>query len=227
MNFACIVVCDFEYEVTAGDLPNVLCMCAHVLDERLEHVRTIRLWRDDFDTAPPFDIGPDSLFVAYSAWAEMTCFHVLGWKFPTHIFDQHTAYLAASNILLPYNPDEVRKKPPKSLIAACRAYGLSGWESMSKGTIAQDIGEGRWQAHGREAVFDYCEEDVRMSVRLLRAQLRPLQNSHNHVLLPAADVARVIWWSNYSAKAIALIQCIWSPRRPAAVPWGRRPFDCA
>ena len=48
-------------------------------------------------SAPPFDIGPDSLFVAYSAWAEMTCFKVLGWKFPEHIFDQHTAYLAASN----------------------------------------------------------------------------------------------------------------------------------
>ena len=57
----------------------------------------------------PFEAGPDTLFVAYSAWAEMTCFKVLGWKFPTHIFDQHTAYLAASNILL------LRKKPRKRL----------------------------------------------------------------------------------------------------------------
>jgi hypothetical protein len=45
----------------------------------------------------------------------MTCFKVLCWEFPTHIFDQHTAYLAASNILVPYNPNEVRKRPRKGL----------------------------------------------------------------------------------------------------------------
>jgi hypothetical protein len=69
-----------------------------------------------------FDTGPDALFVAYSAWAEMTCFITLGWNFPEHIFDLHTAYLAASNVLLPYNPDEVRKRQEKGLGAACRAY---------------------------------------------------------------------------------------------------------
>ena len=84
----------------------MLCMVAYVLNENLQHVRTIRMWRGDFGTAPPFDVGPDTLFVAYSAWAEMTCFKVLGWQFPVHIFDLHTAYLAASNVLLPYNPDE-------------------------------------------------------------------------------------------------------------------------
>ena len=49
--------------------------------------------------------------------------------------------------------------------------------------------------------YDYCEEDVRASAQLLlRAQLcgRPG--------LPAANVERVLHWSNYSAKAIAQIQ---------------------
>src|SRR5215475_6079436 len=64
------------------------------------------MWRGEFGPAPPFDVGSNTLFVAYTAWAEMTCFMTLGWKFPTHIFDLHTAYLAASNILLPYDPDE-------------------------------------------------------------------------------------------------------------------------
>ena len=90
-------------------ISRALCMVAYVLDENLRHVHTIRLWRGEFGSAPPFDVGPDALFVAYSAWAEMTCFKVLGWPFPAHIFDQHTAYLATSNILLPYNPDEVRR----------------------------------------------------------------------------------------------------------------------
>jgi DNA polymerase I len=198
-HFEHVVVADFEYEVSEGDLPVVLCMVAYVLDENLRHVRTIRRWRGEFGRMPPFDIGPDTLFVAYSAWAEMTCFQVLGWRFPVHIFDQHTAYLAASNLLLPYDPDAKRKRQSKKLPDACRAYGIEGWEHMDKGTIAKDIGEGRWRDHGQQAVFTYCEEDVRKSVELLRAQVRGCW-------LAPVSVPHVLHWSNYSAKAIALIQ---------------------
>jgi hypothetical protein len=199
-HFATIVVCDFEYEVADGELPNVLCMVAHVLDQNLRHVRTIRLWRGEFGATQPFDLGSDTLFVAYSAWAELTCFMTLGWKFPEHIFDLHTAYLAASNVLLPHDPDEVRKKPRKRLADACRAYGIPGWEQINKDVIARDIGEGRWRDHGQDAVYEYCEEDVRASALLLRHQLcgRPG--------LPPADVARVLHWSNYSAKVVTQIQ---------------------
>ena len=166
--FSQVVVCDFEYETSggefnlvAGDLPKVLCIVVHVLDENLQHVRTIKQWRGEFGSYPPFDIGDDTLFVAYSAWAEMTCFLTLGWDFPKHIFDQHTAYLAASNVLLPHNPDEIRRRPRKRLPNACRAYGVAGWEKIDKEVIAKDIGEGRWHDHGQDAVYNYCEEDVR------------------------------------------------------------------
>jgi hypothetical protein len=149
-HFITINVCDFEYETSggeynlvAGDLPRVLCMVVRVLNENLQHVRTIRRWRGEFGKAPPFDIGPNALFVAYSAQAELTCFLTLGWKFPVHVFDQHTAYLAAGNILLPYNPDEVRKRQRKRLSDACRAYAIEGWEQIDKETISKDIGEGR------------------------------------------------------------------------------------
>src|SRR5258708_4094310 len=205
-NFTTVVVVDFEYEIDDNNLPNVLCMVAHVLNENLQHVRTIRMWRGEFGKTPPFDIGDDTLFVAYSAWAEMTCFMGLGWKFPAHIFDLHTAYLAASNVLLPYNSDEERKKQRKRLSDACRTCGISGWEHIDKEEIAKAIGEGRWRDCGQEAVFDYCEEDVRMSVRLLRAQLRRHCDDTGRILLPAADVPRVLHWSNYIAKAVAQIQ---------------------
>jgi len=170
--FTTINIVDFEYEIDDGDLPRVLCMVVYVLDSHLRHIRTIRLWRGDFGKTPPFDIGPDALFVAYSAWAELTCFMVLGWTFPAHVYDLHTAYLAASNILLPHEPDETRKRPRKRLSDACRAYGVEGWERIDKEAMAKDIGEGRWRKYGRKRVLEYCEEDVKASAELLRRQLR-------------------------------------------------------
>jgi DNA polymerase I len=198
--FETIAVVDFEYEVDDGELLVVLCMVAYVLNASLQHVRTIRLWRGEFGSTTPFDIGENTLFVAYSAWAELTCFLTLGWTFPKHVFDLHTAYLAASNVLLPYNPDEKREKPRKRLSDACRAYGIEGWERIEKEAISKAIGEGRWRDYGKDAVLEYCEEDVRASTLLLRLQLGC------HGSLPAADVPRVLHWSNYSAKAVAQIQ---------------------
>jgi DNA polymerase I len=200
-NFKTVNVVDFEYEIEDGDLPDVLCMVCYVLDENLRHVDTIRLWRGEFGNEAPFDIGRDALFVAYSAWAELTCFLVLGWPFPEHVFDLHTAYLAQTNILLPYNPDEVRKRQSKRLPDACRSFGIEGWERIEKDVIAKDIGEGRWRLHGQSAVYKYCEEDVKMSAALLRRQLRGRGN-----WLPPADVSLILHWSNYSSKAVAQIQ---------------------
>jgi hypothetical protein len=205
-HFTTINVVDFEYEIEAGGLPRVLCMVVWVLNENLQQVHAIRMWRGEFGSTAPFDIGPDTLFVAYSAWAEMTCFIVLGWPFPIHVFDLHTAYLAASNILLPHGPDEVRKRPRKGLSDACRAYGIDGWENIDKPVIAKAIAEGRWREYGKQAVLDYCEEDVKNSVKLLRAQLRCYCDQSGRTLLPAADVPHVLHWSNYSAKAVARIQ---------------------
>ena len=180
-------------------------MVVYVLDENLRHVDTIRRWRGEFGSTPPFDIGPDTLVVGYSLWAEMTCFLVLGWRFPMHVFDLHTAFFSISNILLPYNPDEVRKKPRKGLSYACRAYGIEGWEKIDKPDIAKAIGEGRWREYGHPAVFDYCEEDVRDSAELLRRQLSGYRN------FTPIDPQRVMHWSEYRAKTVARIQAAGMP----------------
>jgi DNA polymerase-1 len=124
----------------------------------------------------------------------------LGWKFPVHVFDQHTAYLAASNILLPYNPDEMRKRQRKRLPDACRAYKIEGWEQIDKETMSKDIGEGRWRDYRQDLVFEYCEEDVKKSTELLIKQLR------GHGKLQRASVEHVLHWSNYSAKVVSQIQ---------------------
>src|SRR6478672_1600942 len=141
-------------------------MVAAVLNDRLEAVRVIKQWHGEFGSAPPFDIGDNSLFVGYAAApAELACFLALGWQFPVHVFDQHTAYLASSNLLLPHSDE--KKKVGKALKDACHAYGLEGWHGIEKDNIRTAIGEGRWREYGKEAVLDYCEEDVRVSVELL------------------------------------------------------------
>jgi DNA polymerase I len=198
--FRTVVVVDFEYEVDDGDLPRVLCMVAYVLDANLQHVSTVRRWRGEFGPTPPFPIDHDTLVVGYSLWAELTCFLVLGWKFPMHVYDLHTAYLAITNILLPYEPDEVRKKPRKRLSDACRSYGIEGWEGLDKPELAKAIGEGRWHVYGREVVLQYCEEDVRMSAALLRRQVSGYERR-----LPI-NPGLVMHWSEYSAKTVARIQ---------------------
>ena len=117
-----------------------------------------------------------------------------------HVYDLHTAYLATSNILLPHDPDERRKKERKRLSYACRAYGIEGWEMIDKPEMAKAIGEGRWREYGREAVLDYCEEDMRNSAELLRRQLA------GHDYRAPVDPELVMRWSDYCAKTVARIQ---------------------
>ena len=171
-HFTKIAVIDTEYEIDDGGLPNLLCMVVYWLDANLRLVKVVRYWRGEFPTKSPFDDGV--LVVAFSGWAELTCFMQPSpnWEFPRHIFDLHTAYLATSNILLPHDPDNKRKRERCNLAAACRAFGIAGWENINKPAIAEAIGQGRWREFGKDAVLNYCEEDVRNSTKLLRAMLR-------------------------------------------------------
>ena len=68
--------CDFEYSGADGDIPTPACMVAR----EARSGRTFRIWQDELVglTAPPFDTGPNALFVAYYASAEVGCFLALG-----------------------------------------------------------------------------------------------------------------------------------------------------
>ena len=154
---------------------------------------------------PPFDIGPDTLFVAYTAWAEMTCFMVLGWQIPrahlrpAHRLPRRQQYPAA---VQSGRSAKATAQAPVRRLPRLRNRGLG---EHRQGDDRQRYRQGRWRDYGQEHVFEYCEEDVRKSVQLLRAQLRR-HSIAGRTVLPAADVPRVLHWSNYSAKAVAQIQ---------------------
>ncbi len=130
----------------------------------------------------------------------MTCFKALGWSF-RHTFSTCTPPISRpATCLLPYNPDEKRKKPRKRLPDACRAYGIDGWENIDKEEIAKDIGEGHWQIYGTRNVLPL--------LRRRRAHVGcdfcagMCAGQRLAILLPAIDVERVLHWSNYSAKSL-------------------------
>ena len=200
-HFSQIVVCDFEYEIQPGGLPD-LALHGRVCAERNPSARTHHPTCGAASSASSRRSTSAQTHCSSptSAWAELTCFMTLGWQFPQHVFDLHTAYLSVSNILLPYEPELKRMKPRKGLADACHAYSIEGWQFIEKKTMAEDIGNGLWEKYGKQAVLDYCEEDVKKSAELMRAMLRPDRNTLK------VDVQRVMFWSEYSAKAVAQIQ---------------------
>ena len=48
----------------------------------------------------PFDIGPQSLFVAYYVPAEMGCFIPLGWPMPQYVLDLYVEHRVETNGLI-------------------------------------------------------------------------------------------------------------------------------
>ncbi len=86
---------DFEYREDDNHLPVPVSLFAF---ER--HSETALFFRRDQLLKlkqAPFDVGPDSLIVAYAANAEMSCFLVLGWPFPVNILDLYVETIAAIN----------------------------------------------------------------------------------------------------------------------------------
>src|SRR5215470_1214610 len=88
-----VVVVDFEFAITPGDRPEPVCLVAH----ELRSGRRFRIWRGQFGPMPPYATGPDVLFLAYYASAELGCYRVLGWRMPERILDPFTEFRARTN----------------------------------------------------------------------------------------------------------------------------------
>jgi hypothetical protein len=137
--------------------------------------RTIRLWLDGEPVSqwPPFSLGPDTLFVAFFASAEMGCFLVLGWSMPTYVLDLYVEF--KRHIC---GRDGEPGKP--SLIYALDHYGLDSLEATEKEEMRRLATRGSpYTDAEREALITYCEADVSALIRLLPRMLP-------HIDLPRA-----------------------------------------
>jgi DNA polymerase I len=90
-----IILCDTEYEFAGveSNLPRPVCVVA----KDYTTSREWRLRRGEFGTTPPFPTGPEDLFVAFYASAEIGVFDVLGWPHPQRILDLFTEFRNLTN----------------------------------------------------------------------------------------------------------------------------------
>src|SRR6266581_3747467 len=92
-----IVVADFEFITTPGNRPVPVCLVAH----ELHSGRRFRVWQDQLGPAPPYATGPDVLFIAYYASAELGCHLALGWPVPQRVLDLFTEFRNHTNGIPP------------------------------------------------------------------------------------------------------------------------------
>jgi DNA polymerase I-like protein with 3'-5' exonuclease and polymerase domains len=175
-----VIAADFEFEFGGndGNIPRPVCMVA----KDLRTGTTWRLWRDEL-SAPPFSTGPDTLFVAFYASAELGCFRALGWPMPARVLDLFTEYRQLINGV----------SANRSLLSALHHFGLNAMEATAKaGMIELILAGGPWSAKQRADILDYCAEDVAALERLLPA------------MLPNIDLPRALLRGRYMAAVSAM-----------------------
>ena len=175
---------DFEFSAPPGDRQRVICMVAR----EFKTGETLRIWEDELETMadPPFSAGPDALYVAYYASAEMGCHLSLGWLMPENLLDLFTEFRNLRNGI--YVPSGY------GLLGALIYYGLETIEAAEKKEM-QDLAlrGGPWTSGEKQALLDYCESDVVALDSLLPK------------MLPDIDVERALLRARYM-KAAAKIE---------------------
>lgn len=176
MKFRAIWFCDFEYGCVPGALPEPRCLVAR----ELHSGRLVRLWRDALPAQPPFDLGPDTLFVAYFASAELSCFLRLGWPFPVNVLDLYVEFRWLTSGL--------SVTCGHGLLGALAYFGLDGLAADEKETLRQlALRDGEYTAEEKQVLLTYCQSDVDALARLWPA------------MAPRLDLPRALLRGRYMA----------------------------
>ena len=86
---------DFEFMCPPGERPTPLCL----VGREFRSGKLLRVWLDDSTDPPtcPIPTGPDVLFVAFYASAELGCYLVLGWPIPCRVVDLYCEFRNLTN----------------------------------------------------------------------------------------------------------------------------------
>jgi DNA polymerase I len=176
-----VVVVDFEFTALPGERPGPICLVAH----ELRSGRRFRLWHNQLGPAPPYATGPDVLFVAFYASAELGCYRMLGWPMPERVLDLFVEFRDRTNGL--------PTPAGSSLLGALTYFGLDAMGVAEKREMQEAIGSGTWRGRFTpEEIVDYCGMDIEALARLL------------FVMLPRLDLSRALLRGRYMAAAAVM-----------------------
>jgi hypothetical protein len=170
---------DYEFTAPDGNKPVPLCLVAR----DLKTGELVRHWLDGgAPVSPPFDTGPDNLFVAYYSSAEWGCHLAMGWPMPTRVLDLCVEFKClTSGLPVPAG---------RGLLGALVYYGLDGIDAVDKAEMRQLAKRGgEYSEAERMALLDYCQTDVDALARLLP------------VMLPRIDFPRALLRGRYMVAA--------------------------
>ena len=183
-----VVVADFEFTTIPGERPGPVCLVAR----ELRSGRRFRIFEGQFGPAPPYATGPDVLFVAFYASADLGCYRGLGWPMPERILDPFIEFRNRTN--MGSKVDQAQRTPSGAgLLAALAYFGLDTMDATEKVELQKAIGSDTWQGRFTpEEILNYCEADVGALARLLPA------------MLPRIDLRRALLRGRYMAAAAAM-----------------------
>ncbi len=156
-DFQAVWFVDFEFRAMPGERPEPVCLVARELFSN----RLIRQWLYDGSTQePPYDVGDNSLFVAYYASAELGCHLALGWPMPTRVLDLFAEFRCLTNGL---------PVPGGNGLLGASAYcGLDCLAAIEKQEMRElAMRGGPYIEDERVALLDYCQTDVDALPKLL------------------------------------------------------------
>src|SRR5262245_33387061 len=184
-DFTQVWLVDFEFSASPGERPLPVCAVAR----EFHSGRKLVLWQDELRQLrePPYPVGPNTLFVAYYASAEIGCHLALGWPAPARILDLYVEFRNLTN----------GKTVPcgAGLLGALTWFGLGALEAAEKDSMRQLVLRGgSWTGTERTAILEYFASDVDALARLLPQ------------MLPHIDLPRAILRGRYMSAAAQIEQ---------------------
>jgi len=156
---------DFEFQSQPGERPVPLCVVARELFTD----KLIRLWLEGNDAVSglqglPFEIGPQSLYVAYYASSDIGCHLALNWAQPAHVLDLYAEFRNLTN--------GRSLQCGTGLLGALAFYGLPAIRAGEKATFRELADRDcPFTEQERQQLLDYCQTDVDALKHLLQAML--------------------------------------------------------
>lgn len=190
--FSAVWLVDFEFSAPPGERPVPLCLVARELFSD----RLLRIWIDGDNElihtdGLPFDVGPQTLFVAFNVSDALGCYLAMNWPLPERILDLFTEFRNLTNgrIIVGDN----------GLLLALVHYGLPVMVAATKETMRElALRGGPYSESERLALLDYCQSHVDAMVSLLRK------------MLPSIDLPRALLRGGYMT-TVARMQWIGIP----------------